>query len=76
MADRGFRSAGHAGISSLRGRRPRWFFSGKISGVVPRFTPGTATAPVHREVLSDIERECEGGNEGLFLGHKSGSALV
>ena len=72
MADRGFRSAGHAGISSW----PRWFFSGKISGVVPRFTPGTATAPVHRDVLSDIERECEGGNEGLFLGHKSGPALV
>ena len=31
VADRGFRSAGHADISPLRGRRPRWFFSGKIS---------------------------------------------
>ena len=30
VADRGFRSAGHAGISPLRGRWPRCFFSGKI----------------------------------------------
>ena len=26
-------------------------------------------------VLSDIEREYEGGNEGLFPGHKPGQAL-
>ena len=30
VADRGFRSAGHAGISPVRGRWPRCFFSGKI----------------------------------------------
>ena len=60
-------AVGHAGF----------FFSGKISWAVPRFPPGTATAPVvQRDVLSDIEREREGGNEGLFLGHKSGPALI
>ena len=81
MADRGFRSAGHAGISPVRGRWPRCFFGGKICSAVPRFPPDVpATAPVYewsRVVWYWYEGwwRGSGGNEGLFPGHKPGQAL-
>ena len=58
MADRGFKSIGHAGIKPLRGRWPRWFFGDNLlnSFQIPtrRARHGVC---MNGRVLSAIERE-------------------
>ena len=59
-----FATGAYQRLHEARPRRVVWLWEpeyGKIGWVVPRFQQGTATAPVQRDVLSDIERECEGG---------------
>ena len=77
VADRGFRSAGYAGISPLRDHRPHWFFSGKISWAAPRFRPGVpATVPVYEWLLVVwYWKRMRGRELGLFPGNKLGQAV-
>ena len=71
VANLGFRIARHAA----------WpFFNGKISSAAEQLPDFDQACPPPRQymngrVLSDIEKECEGGKEGLFPGHKQGQSL-